>query len=186
FGLFDKGVAEYLPGKVLCDAADFLQSLIDGHGADGHGRIADDPFADIVDVAAGGEVHHGVRAPARGPDHFLHLLGHGGGDGGIADIGVDLDQEIAADDHRLAFRVIDIGRNDGPAARHLVAYEFGRDMIRYRCAKTLTVALQCGARPLAAEILADGDEFHFRRDDAGPRISELGDCLAVLGPEWPV
>ena len=52
FGLLDQRVAEDFPGEVLGDAADFLQRLVDRHGADGHGRVADDPFARVVDVAA--------------------------------------------------------------------------------------------------------------------------------------
>ena len=39
-----------------------------------------------------------------------------GGDGRVADVGVDLDQEVAADDHRLELRVVDVGRDDGPRA----------------------------------------------------------------------
>ena len=45
----------------------------------------------------------------------------------VADIGVDLHEEIAADDHRLAFRVIDVGGDDGAPARHFVAHEFRGD-----------------------------------------------------------
>ena len=52
FGLFDQGVAEHLPGQVLGDAVHLLQRLVDRHGADGDGAVADDPVADVVDVAA--------------------------------------------------------------------------------------------------------------------------------------
>ena len=70
-----------------------------------------------MDVLAGGEVHDGVRAPLGGPAHFLDFLLDARGDGAVADVGVDLHQEVAADDHRLGFRVIDVGRDDGaPAA----------------------------------------------------------------------
>src|SRR5690606_38272115 len=106
--LFDQGVAEDLPGQVLGNAADLFQRLIDRHGADRHGAVADDPFAGVVDVAAGAEVHHRVRAPADGPDHLVDLVGDIAGDGRIADVGVDLDQEVAADRHRLGFRVVDV------------------------------------------------------------------------------
>ena len=53
FGLFDQRVAENLPRQILGNAADLFERLIDGHGADRHGRIADDPFARVVNVAAG-------------------------------------------------------------------------------------------------------------------------------------
>ena len=74
-GLFDQGVAEHLPGQVLGDAIDLLQSLVDRHGPDGHGRVTHDPVADIVDVAAGGEVHDGVGAAPLRPNKLVHLVG---------------------------------------------------------------------------------------------------------------
>ena len=58
----------------------------------------------------------------------------------IADIGVDLDQEIATDDHRLGFGMVDIGRDYRPSARHLVAHEFGGDEIRDGGAEVFAVA----------------------------------------------
>src|SRR3954465_5807744 len=87
-------VAVDLPGQVLGDAADLLQRLVDGDGADRDGAVADDPFAGVVDVTAGGEVHDRVGAPADRPDHLVDLGGDVGGDGAVADIGVDLDQEV--------------------------------------------------------------------------------------------
>src|SRR3546814_1958815 len=54
FGLLDEGVAEDFPRPVFRDAADFLECLIDRDGADRHRAVADDPFAGVVDVAAGG------------------------------------------------------------------------------------------------------------------------------------
>src|SRR5262249_42296837 len=156
------------------DAADFFERLIDRHGADGDGRVADDPVADVVDVAPGGEVHHRVGAPADRPHHLLDFLGHRGGDGGIADIGVDLHQEVAADDHRLGFGVVDVGGDDGAPARDFAADEFRRDEIGDRGAKIFAVTDVLTCR-FAAEVFADGDEFHFRRDDPAPRIFELRD-----------
>jgi hypothetical protein len=67
FGLLDQCVAEHLPGQLLGLAVDLFQGLVDRHGADGHGRVADDPLARLVDVLAGGQVHHRVAAPADGP-----------------------------------------------------------------------------------------------------------------------
>ena len=180
FGLLDQRVAEDLPGEIGGDAADLFERLVDRHRADGHRRIADDPFPDVVDVAARGQVHHRVRAPAGGPDHLLHLLGHRRGDGGIADIGVDLDQEVAADGHRLGFGMVDVGRDDGAPARHLVAHELGRDEIGDVRAEGLAVTFQRMFRGLAAEVLADRDELHLRRDDPGAGIGHLGDGPAIL------
>src|SRR5690606_22161868 len=123
--LFDQGVAEHLPGQVLGHAADLLQRLVDGHGADRDRAVADDPVADVVDVAARRQVPGRGRAPAGGPDQGVDLGGAAGEDGGVAEVGVDLDQDVAADGHRLDFAVVDVGRDDGAAAGDLVADELG-------------------------------------------------------------
>ena len=73
-------------------------------------------------------------------------------DGRVADVGVDLHQEIAADDHRLELEVVDVGRNDRAAARHFVADEIGR------------------------QPLADRDELHLGRDLALARVVQLRDA----------
>lgn len=67
--LLDHGVAVDLPGQLGRIALDFLQRLIDRHGADRHGRIAQDPLAGFVDVLAGGQVHDGV-----GPQRVAHTI----------------------------------------------------------------------------------------------------------------
>ena len=95
----------------------------------------------------------------------------------VADIGVDLGEEVAADDHRLGFGVVDIGGDDGPAARHFAAHELRRDEGRQRRAEALPVFEArfrlIGLAP-AADILAMGDIDHLARDNAGPRQFELG------------
>ena len=127
-GLLDERVAEELPREVLGFAVHLLQRLVDGHGADGHGRIAQDPLAGGVDVFAGAEIHHGVGAPLGGPAHLFHLLLDRRRDGAVADIGVDLHEEIAADDHRLELGVIDVRGDDGAPGGDFLADEFGRDL----------------------------------------------------------
>ena len=135
-----------------------------------------------MDVAAGGEVHHGVGAPADRPHHLVDFLLDRGGDGGVADIGVDLGEEVAADDHRLELGVVDVGGNDGAAARHFRAHEFRRHEQRHRRAEALAVGAR-RFRPLelhlAAEILALGDVDHLLGDDAGARELVLRHRLAV-------
>ena len=76
-------------------------------------------------------------------------------DGGVADVGVDLHQEVAADDHRLELEVVDVGRDDGAAARDLVADELGR------------------------QPFADRDELHLRRDLALARVVQLRHATAA-------
>ena len=164
FGLLDQRVLEHFPVELDRIAVDLLQRLIDRHGADRDRRVAQDPFAGVVDVAAGREVHHGVGAPADRPDHLLDFFLDRGGDGAVADIGVDLDEEIAADDHRLEFGVVDVGRDDGAAARDFVAHEFRRDEGGHRAAELLAIG-EGGRRAvehlLAAEVFAVGDSRSF-------------------------
>src|SRR6266511_286779 len=130
-GLFDERVAVNLPGEVLRFAAHFFERLVNRHGADGHRTVADDPFARRVDVPAGGKVHHGVRAPLGGPAHLFDFLLDAGGDGAVADVGVDLHEEVAPDDHRFGLGVIDVVRDDGAAGGDFLAHKlrsyFARD-----------------------------------------------------------
>ena len=178
--LFDQGVAIDFPVQVLGHAVHLFQGLIDGHGADGDGAVADDPLADVVDVAPGGEVHHVVGAPADGEGHLLHLFRHRGGDGGVADVGVDLDQEVPPDRHRLQLAVVDVGGDDGAAAGDLGHDELGGDELGDFGAEVFAVAdgVEDG---FAAEVLADSHELHFRGDDAAPGVVELGDAGRSLG-----
>src|SRR5262245_49754855 len=81
-----------------------------------------------MDVLAGGEVHDGVRSPLGGPAHLLDFLLDARRDGAVADVGVDLHKEVAPDDHRLEFGVIDVRWNDGTASGDFAADELGRDL----------------------------------------------------------
>ncbi len=126
-GLFDEGVAVNLPGEFLGLATDLLQRLVNRHCADRHRAVADDPFARGVDVLASGKVHDRVSAPLGGPAHLLDFLLDARRDGAVADVGVDLHEEVASDDHRLGFGVVDVCRDDGPAGSDFVADKFGGD-----------------------------------------------------------
>ena len=148
--LLDERVAVDLPGQILGPAAHLLERLVDRHGADRHRGVADDPLAGLVDVLAGGEVHHRVGAPQRRPLQLLDLVLDRRPHRGVADVGVDLHQEVAADDHRLELQVVDVGRDDRAAARHLRPDEFG------------------------GQPFARADELHLRGDLAPARIVELG------------
>ena len=179
--LLDQRVAKDFPVEVLCHAADLFQRLIDRHGADGHRAVADDPFAGVVDVAARGKVHHGIRAPADGPDHLVHLVRHVRCDGGVADVGVDLHQEVAPDGHWLGFRMVDVGGDDGTSARHLVAHEFGRYVVgNLRAPAFAAVTVHLPERG-AAKVLSLCHVFHLGRDDALPGVMHLRKVLACLG-----
>jgi hypothetical protein len=188
FGLLDQGVAIDLPGQVLSDAAHLLERLVDRNGTDRHRRVAHDPVASGVDVASGGEVHHVVRTPADRPDQFLDLLLDGGRHRGIADVRVDLDGEVAPDRHRLDFRMVDVGRNDGAAASDFGAHELGCDQFgnagAHRVAAQPPFAVgiaQVFAHPFALAVLAQRHVFHLRGDDAASRVVHLGHVEAGLG-----
>ena len=147
--LLDERVAIDLPREILRTAADLLERLVDRDGADRHRRVANDPLARLVDVLAGRQIHHRVGAPQRRPLQLLDLVLDRRAHGGVADVGVDLHQEVAADDHRLELEVIDVRRDDRAAALDLGADELGR------------------------QPFARGDELHLRRDLAAPRVEEL-------------
>jgi len=149
--LLDERVAVDLPRQLLGTAADLLERLVDRNRPDRDGGVADDPFTRLVNVAAGREIHHRVGAPQRCPAELLDLLVDRRGDDGVADVGVDLHGEVAADDHRLKLRVIDVRRNDRAPARHFGPHEVG------------------------LEPFADADELHLRRDDAFARVMQLRD-----------
>ncbi len=188
-GLLDERVLEHLPIELVGLAAHFLKRLIDRHGADRHRGVAQNPAANVVDVAAGGEVHHRVAAPADRPDELLHLLGDAGRDGGVADIGVDLHQEVAADDDRFQFRMVDVRRDYGAAACDLVADELRGDEGGDGGTEILAVRpplLRPRQHLLPAQILAMGDVDHLLGDDPRARELVLRDRLAGAAGEHAV
>src|ERR1044072_3247241 len=99
--LFDKGVAKDLPRELFSLAANLLQRLINRHRANRHGRVAYDPFASGVNVLSGRKIHYGVRPAMYGPAHLVDFLFNRRSDGGISDVRVNFDEEVAADNHRL-------------------------------------------------------------------------------------
>ena len=113
----------------------------------------------VWDVAPGGQVHDRVCAPLGGPEHLFHFLLNGGGHCRVADVGVDLDQEIAANDHRLGLGVVDVGGDDGAAAGHLVPDVFG------------------------VNALADADELHLGGYDTLAGVAHLGRGHSGLAPQ---
>ena len=52
---------------------------------------------------------------------LVHFLGNRRADRGVADIRVDFDAQVPADNHRFALRVVDVGRQDGAPSGQLLA-----------------------------------------------------------------
>ena len=170
FGLLDQRVAINLPGQLFGNPIHFFQSLIDGHRANGHHGVANNPFARLMDILAGRQVHDGVGPPQCRPGQLLDLFFNRGTDRGISDIRVHFNQEITADNHRLDFRMVDVGRNDGATPRHLRADKLRGDFIRNlraECLPQMLLARLTGLLELSAShVFADGDVFHLGRDNA--------------------
>ena len=187
FRLLQQRVAEGFPGEVFGNAVHLLQRLINRDGANRYRAVTQDPFAGFVNIAASGEIHYRVRAPARGPDQLLHLFFDGGGDGRVTDVSVDLHQEVAADNHRLGFRVVDVGGDNRAACGHFVTHKLRRDVLRQASAKAFTrmlIAQHFATDALATHVFADGDELHLRRDDAPARVVQLGHAFARFSAFW--
>ena len=110
------------------DALDARDRFVNRHGADGHGRVPQDGFANFVDAAAGGEVHHRVGAVVHRGVQLLQLFVNVAGDGRVADVGVDLAARLDADGHRLQLGMVDVGRNDHASGGNFVADELGRNL----------------------------------------------------------
>ncbi|MNS39085.1 hypothetical protein D3C72_713560 [compost metagenome] len=184
-GLLDQGVAEQFPGQVFGHAVDLFQGLVDRHGTNRHRRVADDPLTGFVNVLAGGQVHDRVRTPADAPGQLGHFFLDRGTQGAVADVAVDLHQEVAADDHRLHFRVVDVGRDDRAATGNFLANELGGDFLRdvgpEAVAGVLLVEQAGGACLLQLHVFADGHILHLGSDDALAGIVHLRDVGARLG-----
>ena len=136
--LLDQSVTIDLPGQFFSFSTNLFECLIDGNGSDRNRRIADDPFASRVDILSCREIHNSVGAASCRISHLVDLFLDRGGNGGITDIGVDLDQEVTADRHRLDLRMVDVRWNDRSPARNLVTHKLRRNLSRQCCPKTLS------------------------------------------------
>ena len=122
--LFDD--LEHEVGSEVFNALHARDRLVNRHRADGHGRVAQDGFANVVNAAAGGEVHHRVGAVVDRGVQLLQFLVDVAGHRRVADVGIDLALRGHADAHRLQLRMVDVGRDDHVPDGNLVADQFGR------------------------------------------------------------
>ncbi len=112
-----------------------------------------------MNVGAGRKVHDGVGAPAAGPQHLFHLFPDGRSNGRVADVGVNFHLEITTDNHRLGFRVVDVGRDNRPPNSNFLANKF-----RFNS-------------------FPDGDKLHLRGDHPLLGVVHLGHWAPALAAQ---
>src|SRR5450432_2437146 len=147
---------EHDGGVQVFDALDAGNRLINRHGTDGHGRIAQDGFANGVDVAAGGKVHDGVGPVVDRGVQLLEFFFDLRRDRRIANIRINLAQRCHADRHWLEFGMVDVGGDDHSSAGHFVADELRR------------------------QLLFVGDEAHLFGDHALARVMHLAEIAGRI------
>ena len=180
--LLDEGIAIDLPAEVVGLAVDLLQRLVEGDGTDGHGTIADDPLTRLVDVTPSGEVHHGVSTPAGSPYGLLHLLGDAAGYGRVADIGIDLTEEVAPDDHGFELGVVDVGWDDGAPSGDLFTDKFWGHVWGDLCAQRVACHGMALLGLVDELVLTYRHVLHLLGDDALTGIVALGDTVLLRYP----
>ena len=62
-GLLNQGIAINFPAKILGNAIYLLQRLINWHSSDRHHGVTNNPLPGFMDILAGRQIHHRVRAP---------------------------------------------------------------------------------------------------------------------------
>src|SRR5437870_3814037 len=107
-----------------------------------------------MDVLSGAQIHRRVGTPFGGPAHFFDFFLNRRCDGAVADVGVDLYQEITPDDHRLELRMIDVGGNDGAPASDFVADELWSDFVWDAGAEGVAGVLMPKVVPTAGEAVS--------------------------------
>jgi len=110
FGLLFDHVDQEVVGDRL-GALRTLDCLVDRHRTDRNGGVSDVRLADRVEVLAGAQIHHRVRPVVNRRVELFEFLGAVARGLAVADVGVDLRGELAADDHRIQ-RVVCVVRRD--------------------------------------------------------------------------
>ena len=169
--LLNQRVFVDFPCEVFYTTIHFFQCLIDRYSAHGNGAVADNPLACLVNVGTCRKVHQRVTSPFAGPYRLVHFFLNGGCGGGIANVRVDFYGEVAANNHRLTFWMVDVGWQHSTSSCNLIAHKLWGD-----------VALD--AQFLAVHVFADGYIFHFRSDDASFGIRHLRDGFPLHGASW--
>ena len=109
FGVVVHHVQEIV-GLDVIEAVGLGHHLVDGHGAEGRRALGQKRRTDLVQVAAGGQVHDRVGPVLQGRGQLGLLLLQADVVGRSADIGVDLDPHPGADGRGLKPPVLPVGR----------------------------------------------------------------------------
>ena len=168
FALFNQCIFINFPTEVFHLTVYFFQGLIDGYSAHGYGAVADNPFACLMYIGSGREVHQCVSSPFAAPYRLFYFFIYRRSGGRVSDVSVDFYQKVAADNHRFAFGMIDVGREDSTSGSDFIADKFGSDMC-------------LNSQFLAIHILADGYIFHFRCNDSCFGVCHLCDGFSCFG-----
>ena len=121
--LFNQRIAKQFPGQLFRLSSDLFHCLIHRHSSYRHRAITDNPFAGFMNILARRKIHQCISSPLTAPDRLLDFLFDCRSRRRITDIGVDLDEEFRADNHRFGFGMVDIGRQYRTTDRNLLSYK---------------------------------------------------------------
>src|SRR5258708_9425643 len=124
-GLLFDDFKHYLCVQIF-DAFHARNGLVDWNRADWNWRMSENGLTNFVNVATGGKVHYRVGAIVHSCVKLFEFFVDFRGDGGVADVGIDLAQRGHADGHRFKLRMVNVRGNDHASASHFVAHKLGR------------------------------------------------------------
>mmetsp|Transcript_1487 Transcript_1487/g.3133 ORF Transcript_1487/g.3133 Transcript_1487/m.3133 type:complete len:451 (+) Transcript_1487:730-2082(+) len=127
--LLNKSLPETFPGQILSNTINLLQSLINRHGSHGNGTIPHDPLPRLLNVLSCTQIHERVGTPKGTPLQLLNLLFDGGSNGGVSNVGIDLDLEHASDDLGFEFEMFLVGGDDGTSSGNLAPNKLGINIL---------------------------------------------------------
>ncbi len=163
-------------GREVFDALHPRHGFIHRHRAHGHRTVPQQGFANAVNIAAGGQVHHGVSAVVHRGVQLLQLLLHVRTHRRISDVGVDLAQRIHADAHGLQLGMVDVCGNDQLSFGDLRAHQLRRNLLtlghEQHLLRDLTLARKVHLGKVA--VAAAHRFFAAPRD---PLLAQFGDSL---------
>src|SRR5574337_2184723 len=129
--------------------------MIERDGTDRNRAGRNHCVADVVDATARAQVHDRIGPVLYSQLQLLQLPIDVGGQGGIADVGVDLDGGHCPDPHRLEAGMMNVTGNNESATGHL------------------------GPNDLGLETFPLGDVGHFRSDNPLAGVVHLRDAVPI-------